>query len=375
MTNQMLYFSAGIIGITAMLLMGIGFLKSQPKNPSAQLFFLISLCIVCYIINIMGFHAIDPAFRIDFSGISFLIRWAPNAIPGLFMMFCHRVFQEDKQFPRWLMVVFFIHFFHCALWNYVYDYMSQTPPLFDNSVVNEIGNWLIDLLLLGFTLGGIYWTVKDWRNDLIEGRRILRWLFVGVQGLIIFAVVVSENFIVNSDSSYFLSQQITVYVIAGFSVVMTLLMTNFDYALLSNVIEKVGFNTSTKIDDNDLSLDLDDFNRGFIEQKLYREPGLTIANLSDKLAIPEYRLRSLINKHLGYRNFNAMLHFYRVEDASQTLADRKHKNIPILTIALDVGYQSITPFNTAFRNLKGLTPSEFRKQHLSNQSAVSQFVE
>ena len=57
-----------------------------------------------------------------------------------------------------------------------------------------------------------------------------------------------------------------------------------------------------------------------------------------------------------------MLHKYRIEDASVLLGDRENKNVPVLTIALSVGYQSITPFNNAFRKIKGVTPSEYRKQ-------------
>jgi AraC-like DNA-binding protein len=79
--------------------------------------------------------------------------------------------------------------------------------------------------------------------------------------------------------------------------------------------------------------------------------------------MPEYRLRVLINKRLGYRNFNALLHEHRLKDACERLADPARAHLPILTIALDVGYQSITPFNQAFRDAMGCTPSAFRRQH------------
>jgi AraC-like DNA-binding protein len=59
-----------------------------------------------------------------------------------------------------------------------------------------------------------------------------------------------------------------------------------------------------------------------------------------------------------------MLHEYRVEDASQALSNKDNDSLPVLTIALSVGYQSITPFNNAFRQIKGVTPSEYRKQHV-----------
>ena len=87
-----------------------------------------------------------------------------------------------------------------------------------------------------------------------------------------------------------------------------------------------------------------------------------IKPLAQKLAMPEYRLRKLIHEELGYRNFNALLHQYRIAEASRDLADPAKNSLPILTIALTVGYNSINPFNRAFRDAKGMTPSAFRAQ-------------
>ena len=110
------------------------------------------------------------------------------------------------------------------------------------------------------------------------------------------------------------------------------------------------------------NIDEDGFRDVFEKGRIYREAGLTISTLARTLNLPEYRLRAFIHKKLGFRNFNAMLHQYRVEDASNLLSDSKSSNVPVLTIALSVGYQSITPFNNAFRKIKGVTPSEYRKQ-------------
>jgi AraC-like DNA-binding protein len=102
--------------------------------------------------------------------------------------------------------------------------------------------------------------------------------------------------------------------------------------------------------------------RALVEQHLYRDGDLTVASLAKKLAMPEYRLRKLIHEQLGYRNFNALLHDYRIAEACRDLADPTKKSLPILTIALTVGYNSINPFNRAFRDAKGMTPSAFRAQ-------------
>ena len=47
------------------------------------------------------------------------------------------------------------------------------------------------------------------------------------------------------------------------------------------------------------------------------------------------------------------------------LADPGQAEVPILTIALDAGFQSIGPFNRAFKAETGMTPSEFRRVRLA----------
>lgn len=95
---------------------------------------------------------------------------------------------------------------------------------------------------------------------------------------------------------------------------------------------------------------------------IYRTPGLTIAGLAERLGTPEHRLRALINGRLGHRNFSAFLNGYRIAEARAILADRARVDLPVLTIAMDLGYNSLPPFNRAFRAETGTTPSDFRRQ-------------
>ncbi|MDX1580240.1 MAG: helix-turn-helix domain-containing protein, partial [Alphaproteobacteria bacterium] len=85
------------------------------------------------------------------------------------------------------------------------------------------------------------------------------------------------------------------------------------------------------------------------------------SRVAEKLDAQDYRLRRLINGHLGYRNFNDFLNTYRVEAAKADLHDPEKAHLPILTIAMDLGYRSLASFNRAFKELTGSTPSEFRQ--------------
>jgi AraC-like DNA-binding protein len=95
--------------------------------------------------------------------------------------------------------------------------------------------------------------------------------------------------------------------------------------------------------------------------RVYREQDLGIASLSQKLGVPEYRLRRLINGQLGHRNFSAFINGYRLAEAEAALSDPDQADVPILTIALDAGFGSIGPFNRAFKAHTGRTPTEYRR--------------
>jgi AraC-like DNA-binding protein len=105
-------------------------------------------------------------------------------------------------------------------------------------------------------------------------------------------------------------------------------------------------------------------------ERAYRRERLTIGSLSAELGVPEYRLRQLINEGLGHRNFNAFLNSYRIEEARAALADRGQEQVPVLTIAMDTGFQSIGPFNRAFKAATDLTPTEFRRLALANNAST-----
>jgi AraC-like DNA-binding protein len=102
------------------------------------------------------------------------------------------------------------------------------------------------------------------------------------------------------------------------------------------------------------------------EERAYRDEGLSVASLAARLGAPEYRLRRLINQRLGHRNFNAFVNGYRLAEARAALVDPRRSELPVLSIALDAGFQSIGPFNRAFKAATGLTPTEFRREKLAD---------
>jgi AraC-like DNA-binding protein len=73
-------------------------------------------------------------------------------------------------------------------------------------------------------------------------------------------------------------------------------------------------------------------------------------------------VRRAINQGLGYRNFSAFPNHYRVEQAKEVLSDPAQTTLPVLTVAMDCGFQSLGPFNRAFKVETGMTPTRFRRR-------------
>ncbi|MBP6902348.1 MAG: helix-turn-helix transcriptional regulator [Burkholderiaceae bacterium] len=96
--------------------------------------------------------------------------------------------------------------------------------------------------------------------------------------------------------------------------------------------------------------------------QVYRREDLSVATLAAHLGVPAYRLRRVIHQRLGHRNFNAFVNAWRLDQARAALADPQRRDEAVLSIALDAGFQSIGPFNRAFKAATGLTPSEFRRR-------------
>ena len=359
MPNPVFLYNAQIVAILSFLLLAAGYLKTDPRASSAQVFALMALMIVLYLLNGMTAAHIDSQFQLDLTRWELIISIGISSIPGLFMIYCFLIFQEEQKFPYTLGIAFAAQIFLSAL--------LPLSGLFSDPFL-PVGSWIYisysqAILQLIFVIFAIYWTLKGWSADLVADRRILRWFIIGLQGALIFTVIFVENFLVDGGSTEnATAQSFIVYAIALLTLGTLLVALRFDFVSLGYVIRKVAELSIEPEKEGTAIFDIDSFNKAFKEQFLYREAGLTISMQAKSLNIPEYRLRAFIHKQLGFRNFNAMLHQYRIEDSGNVLSDNENQNISILTIALSVGYQSITPFNKAFREIKGVTPSEYRKR-------------
>ncbi len=289
--------------------------------------------------------------------------------PVVFILFAAALFDDDFR-PSWWHAVAWLALVAFGL-SSLWSGLPQT-------------RWVCSGLGLVCNGIGVWYVLAGRAFDLVEKRRRLRAVLVILAALYSAAIIASEIAWPSGSGgpSLYLANSIGLLAITLIFAV-ALLSVNRDGALISLPVSGPSMQAAsprrsaaapgrgdTAERDEDAGL-LTALRRLMEHDKVYREEGLSIGSLAGKLAIPEHGLRRLINQRLGYRNFNAFLNFYRLDDVMAALADPAQEAVPILTIALDAGFQSLGPFNRAFKTQTGMTPSEFRRLQLSRTDRVA----
>jgi AraC-like DNA-binding protein len=97
------------------------------------------------------------------------------------------------------------------------------------------------------------------------------------------------------------------------------------------------------------------------DERLYRDAGLTLLTLAEKLDLTPHQLSWVINEELRV-SFPSLVNGYRIEDVKGRLAEPSSEKTSILQIALEAGFNTKASFNRAFKAHAGMTPSQFKKR-------------
>lgn len=269
----------------------------------------------------------------------------------LFWLFARTVFNDDFRLRPW----------HGVLWAAVAVYGGAVCWW----------NWwwpgfvLMRAIPIVFAVLGLVAVASQWRADLIEKRR--RWRAVVVGGGAVYALIMVSLRIGSADGRLghgsALADAAMMLALVAF-MASQLLVPRATGLWDEPAPEPVVPPPAPAVDTQDQLL------AAALAQRMgagrgYAQEGLSLAGLAEQLGAPEYRLRRVINQGLGHHNFNAYVNGLRLLEAKRRLADPAERQLPVLTIALDVGFGSIGPFNRAFKADTGLTPTEFRQQRLA----------
>ncbi len=336
--------------VVILLLRVVVLARDGRRDPVGRYSALLVASIAAYIVeSASGFRALDPLLRIP-------VHFVSAGTPAAFWIAMGALFVDEFR-PRWYHALGWLALVVLALTD-----TSRHPMFVDVART---------CLSVSFLLLGIWHVLSARATDLVEGRRRLRVWYAVAIALYSLLIIASEWLLPGGLSAMPLSLAnaagLTALIFL-FAVFGTLASTG---APLAPAPVQARQSPPLPNDPRPAAApptgpdaaQLMALRHLLDHDKVFREPDLSVASLSQKLDLPEHRLRNLINRQLGHRNFSAFVNGYRLAEAEAALSDPGQAAVPILTIALDAGFGSIGPFNRAFRAHTGLTPTEYRRAH------------
>ena len=345
-----------------MLLLRIVMLaRNARSNQASRCSALLLTGIAAYVVeSAPGFRALAPGWRLPIHVVS-------GATPAAFWIAMCAIFIDEFR-ARW---------YHALAW-LMLAMLGVAEMLVRSTSIGAVHS----AFSLFFVLVGIWHALAGRATDLVEGRRRIRvWLALAT-ALYTVLIVASDWLWPGGLSAAPLS-------LANAIGLVTLIFLAAIFASLVSTEQALApaakrAGTAQSFDDDlpaapsptaaDAAL-IEALRKLMEHGKVFREQDLSITSLSRKLDIPEHRLRRLINRQLGHRNFSAFINGFRLAEAETALSDPGQAEVPILTIALDAGFGSIGPFNRAFKAHTGLTPTEYRRARLDGAEGPEKAAE
>lgn len=101
-----------------------------------------------------------------------------------------------------------------------------------------------------------------------------------------------------------------------------------------------------------------------VDQALFLQPSLKVADLARQLDVSEYRISDALRYHTNAPNFNQFINEYRIQYAKAILSDPDKRKWSVLVVSTECGFASVGPFTRAFKATTGCTPNQYRQNHL-----------
>ncbi len=247
---------------------------------------------------------------------------------------------------------------------------TDKTEAFRNDMVFFIIMGLIALSNVGYTLWGLL-LIRGYRKRLqtffSRTEHIdLRWLrFLLISALVSYASI-SVLYIV--DTAFVLMSyqtlQLTGFGIASLFVLAIGFVGLKQGSIFTSVPEH--FNMEKAAGLNEKSLPLSDHEEGFVhsllkhmkDRKPHLNPELTISKLSHDLGCAPDYLSAIINGRLNMNFFDFVNH-HRIEEFKRLACNPQSKNLTLISLAYDSGFNSKATFNRVFKKEVGCTPSEY----------------
>lgn len=199
----------------------------------------------------------------------------------------------------------------------------------------------------------IWLAVNGYVNDLITDRRHIRVCIASI-GMMAIVLNLAADFLIGD----FEQRLLRVVVALPLNLLLMFWLLRFNGGALA-------FDAQQTTQPKSLGLQNQEYYFKLLQtmeqDKAYLDPELTVGSLAKLVGLPAHKLRVLINKSLGYKNFQSFVASYRIKAVKKMLSLPKCNQKSISTIAYEHGFSSIATFNRTFKNIEGVSAGQFRK--------------
>lgn len=101
----------------------------------------------------------------------------------------------------------------------------------------------------------------------------------------------------------------------------------------------------------------------FDAEKIYKENDINLEKLAERLNTTRHNASQVINEHFNM-NFHELVNKYRINEAKRIFSQDNQRNLNIIDVAYEVGYNNKVTFNKAFKKDTQTTPSEYQKMSI-----------
>lgn len=296
-------------------------------------------------------------------------------IPAFYLYVLSVCYSDFKLKPKYL-----VHLLPFILANlallprfYLVDIDSKLDFIINrqNMIELQMSHWLLHLqIVVYFT--AIFILLRKAKKLYLENNSAgnlnsYQWLFQ-LTGILtaLYLIVIFKNIFKFSDYPYISDWiKIGILMLQPFITCWYLYKALNNPGLFRNIDSKLKLVSDIileekKIEAETLNEDLQKLKKYMADEKPFLDSALTIQDISKAMNVPVRELSVLINHQMG-QHFYDFVNTYRIENAMEILKDSSKTKVTILEILYEVGFNSKSSFNTAFKKHTGNTPTEYRK--------------
>ena len=102
-----------------------------------------------------------------------------------------------------------------------------------------------------------------------------------------------------------------------------------------------------------------------VMQKKYKDKNYSAKRLAEDLGTNTRYISAVVNVRF-HMNYTSFINKYRIEEAMSILVDKRYQELRMEEVSDMVGFSNRQSFYASFFKLVGMTPRDYRMQHLVN---------